>query len=123
MTEGAATYNLSVMSQPARLDLAFHALADPTRRRIVERLARGEYPVMEIARRFSISQPAITKHLDALETAGIIGRRRAGRQRICYLRPDALNSSVEWIARCRRFWHQRFDALDTLLAETPSAED
>ena len=111
------------MSQPARLDLAFHALADPTRRRIVERLARGEYPVMEIARRFSISQPAITKHLDALENAGIIGRRRAGRQRICYLRPDALNSSVEWIARCRHFWHQRFDALDTLLAETPSAED
>lgn len=110
------------MSRSARLDLAFHALADPTRRRIVERLARGEHAVMEIAREFSISQPAVTKHLDTLESAGIIGRRRAGRQRICYLRPDALNSSVEWIGRCRRFWHQRFDALDTLLAETSSTE-
>jgi DNA-binding transcriptional ArsR family regulator len=111
------------MNQSTRLDLAFHALADPTRRRIVERLARGEHPVMEIAREFSISQPAVTKHLDALEGAGIIGRRRAGRQRICYLRPNALNSSVEWIARCRRFWNRRFDALDTLLADTTSAED
>ena len=110
------------MRSSARLDLAFHALADPTRRRIVERLARGEHAVMEIAREFAISQPAVTKHLDTLESAGIIGRRRAGRQRICYLRPNALNSSVEWIARCRRFWSQRLDALDTLLAET-SAED
>lgn len=112
-----------VMSQAARLDLAFHALADPTRRRIVERLARGEHAVMELAAEFSISQPAVTKHLDTLESAGIIGRRRSGRQRICYLRPTALNSSVEWIARCRRFWHQRFDALDSLLAETSSTKD
>ena len=111
------------MNQATRLDRAFHALADPTRRRIVERLARGEHPVMEIAREFSISQPAVTKHLDALESAGIIGRRRAGRQRICYLRPNALNSSVAWIARCRRFWNQRFDTLDTLLADTTPAED
>jgi DNA-binding transcriptional ArsR family regulator len=111
------------MRSAARLDLAFHALSDPTRRRIVERLARGEHAVMEIAREFSISQPAVTKHLDTLESAGIIGRRRTGRQRICYLRPNALNSSVEWIARCRRFWHQRFDTLDTLLAQTPSAEE
>jgi DNA-binding transcriptional ArsR family regulator len=111
------------MSNATRLDLAFHALADPTRRRIVERLARGEHPVMELAREFSISQPAVTKHLDTLESAGIIRRRRAGRQRICYLRPNALNSSVEWIARCRRFWHQRFDALDTLLAETTSTKE
>ena len=78
---------------------------------------------MELAREFSISQPAVTKHSDALEIAGIIGRRRAGRQRICYLRPRALESSVDWIARCRRFWNQRFDALDTLLAENPSEED
>ena len=78
---------------------------------------------MELAREFSISQPAVTKHLDALETAGIIGRRRVGRQRICYLRPKALESSVDWIARCRRFWNQRFDALETLLAENLSEED
>jgi len=106
-----------------RLDRAFHALADPTRRRIVERLAHGDHPVMEIAREFSISQPAITKHLDALERAGIIGRRRAGRQRICFLRPRGMESSVAWIARCRRLWNQRFDALDTLLADTTSAKD
>lgn len=111
------------MSQSTRLDLAFHALSDPTRRRIVERLARGEHAVMEIASEFAISQPAITKHLDTLESAGIVGRRREGRQRICYLRPNALNSSVEWIARCRRFWHQRFNALDTLLEEIPSAQE
>jgi DNA-binding transcriptional ArsR family regulator len=107
----------------ARLDLAFHALADPTRRRIVERLARGDHPVMELAREFSISQPAVTKHLDALEGAGIIGRRRVGRQRICYLRPKSLDSSLEWISRCRRFWNERFNALETLLAETSSKED
>jgi DNA-binding transcriptional ArsR family regulator len=111
------------MRPSPRLDLAFHALSDPTRRRIVERLARGEHAVMELAREFSISQPAVTKHLDTLESAGIIGRRRAGRQRICYLRPNALDSSVEWIARCRRFWNQRFAALDELLAESPSAEE
>ena len=110
------------MNSSPRLDRAFHALADPTRRRIVERLARGDHPVMEIAREFSISQPAITKHLDALERAGIIGRRRVGRQRICFLRPRAMERSVEWIARCRRLWNQRFDALDTLLADTTSAE-
>jgi DNA-binding transcriptional ArsR family regulator len=111
------------MRYAPRLDLAFHALSDPTRRRIVERLARGEHAVMELAREFAISQPAVTKHLDTLESAGIIGRRRAGRQRICYLRPNALDSSVEWIARCRRFWNQRFAALDDLLAKTPSAEE
>jgi DNA-binding transcriptional ArsR family regulator len=110
------------MNIATRLDLAFHALADPTRRRIVEQLARRDHPVMELARQFSISQPAVTKHLHALETAGIIGRRRVGRQRICYLRPRALESSVEWIGRCRRFWNQRFDALDSLLAEDTSEE-
>ncbi|HJR65545.1 MAG TPA: metalloregulator ArsR/SmtB family transcription factor [Gemmatimonadaceae bacterium] len=111
------------MNRATRLDLAFRALADPTRRRIVERLARGDHPVMELAREFSITQPAVTKHLDALENAGIIGRRRTGRQRICYLRPTALESSIEWIARCRRFWNQRFDALDALLAEDTREED
>jgi DNA-binding transcriptional ArsR family regulator len=111
------------MNQSQRLDRAFHALADPTRRRIVERLARGDHAVMELAREFSISQPAVTKHLDTLEDAGVIGRRRHGRQRICYLRPKALDSSVEWIVRTRRFWLRRFDALETLLAASPSTEE
>lgn len=113
------------MNRTQRLDRAFHALADPTRRRIVERLARSEHAVMELAREFSISQPAVTKHLDTLEDAGLIGRRREGRQRICYLRPRTLDSPVEWIVRTRRFWQRRFAALETLLdaSITPDRED
>ena len=95
----------------------FHALADPTRRRIIERLAGREHTVMELARDFTISQPAVTKHLNVLAQAGIITRRREGRLRYCRLRPASLQGSLTWLARYRRLWNDRLDALEGLLAE------
>jgi DNA-binding transcriptional ArsR family regulator len=105
-----------VINNPA-LDRVFHALADPTRRRIVERLARREHTVMELARDFTISQPAVTKHLNVLAEARIITRRREGRLRYCRLRPATLDASLTWLARYRRLCNDRLDTLETLLAE------
>lgn len=105
------------MQSPPALDRVFHALADPTRRRIVEQLARRERTVMELARDFTISQPAVTKHLNVLAEARIITRRREGRLRYCRLRPAALDDSLAWMARYRRLWNDRLDALERLLAE------
>ena len=93
----------------------FHALADPTRRRIVEKLSRAEHGVMELAAEFSMSQPAVTKHLNVLQKAGIIARHKEGRRRVCRLKPRALEGSARWIERCRDFWnarHQRFGAVE-----------
>jgi len=106
-----------VITAPPGLDRVFHALADPTRRRIIERLTRRECTVMELARDFTISQPAVTKHLNVLAEARIITRRREGRLRYCRLRPAALDASLAWLGRHRRLWNDRLDALDTLLAE------
>lgn len=99
------------------LDRVFHALADPTRRRIIERLTRGERTVMELAGDFTISQPAVTKHLNVLAAARIITRRREGRLRYCSLRPAGLAGSFDWLARYRRLWNDRLDALEALLAD------
>jgi DNA-binding transcriptional ArsR family regulator len=104
------------------LDRVFQALADPTRRRILESLARGEEPVMSLAGRFAMSQPAVTKHLNVLERAGLIRRRKSGRQRLCQLQPNHLQFSRDWIDRCRNFWNQRLDALEELLSKTPPEE-
>jgi DNA-binding transcriptional ArsR family regulator len=111
------TYNLMVIKSPPSLDRVFHALADPTRRRIVEQLGRREQSVMELARAFTISQPAVTKHLNVLAEAGVITRRRDGRLRYCRLRPEALAPSLEWLKRYRRLWNDRLDSLEALLAE------
>lgn len=106
-----------VIKSPPALDRVFHALADPTRRRIVEQLARREHTVMELARDFTISQPAVTKHLNVLADAQIITRRREGRLRYCRLRRAALDDSLAWMARYRRLWNDRLDALEGLLAD------
>lgn len=110
-----------VIKQPS-LDRVFQALVDPTRRRILETLARRDEPVMSLAGRFAMSQPAVTKHLNVLERAGLIRRRKLGRQRVCQLQPDHLLKSREWIDRCRDFWNQRLDALEELLAEEQPKE-
>jgi len=108
--------------RPRRLDRVFRALADPTRRRIVRDLARDDRTVMELARQFAISQPAVTKHLHVLEAAGLISRTREGRTRRCRLRPAGLRASRAWIDRCERFWNRRLDALERLLADISEEE-
>ena len=105
------------------LDRVFHALADPTRRRIVEKLTRAEHGVMELAAEFEMSQPAVTKHLNVLQKAGIIARHKEGRRRVCRLKPRALERSARWIESCRDFWNARLDALEELLAEPGLTEE
>jgi len=97
------------------LDLTFSALADPTRRAILARLARGEATVGQLAEPFSISPPAISRHLKVLEDAALISNERSGKHRICRLRPEALASAAEWIEFHRRFWTGSFDRLNAHL--------
>lgn len=99
----------------AQLDRAFTALADPTRRAILARLARGEAGVLELADPFPISQPAVTKHLKVLEAAGLITRRRDARRRLCTLQAERLRQLSEWVGSYREFWEQSFDRLDDYL--------
>lgn len=107
---------------PARLDATFAALADPTRRAILARLASGEASVMELAAPFDMSQPAISKHLKVLERAGLISRGRDAQRRPCRLEARALKDATEWLDAYRRFWEERFDKLDTLLEELKAEE-
>ena len=98
------------------LDAIFAALADPTRRAILARLTTGEYSVMELAEPFAVSQPAITKHLNVLEAAGLISRRRDGQRRPCKLEARRLAELAEWIGSFREFWEASFDRLDDYLS-------
>jgi DNA-binding transcriptional ArsR family regulator len=94
------------------LSLTFAALADPTRRSIVERLAHGALTVNELAEPFAMTQQAISKHLKVLERAGLVSRSRAAQSRPCALHPAHLDDAVDWIARHRRVWADRYDRLD-----------
>jgi DNA-binding transcriptional ArsR family regulator len=105
-----------------RLDAAFAALADPTRRAIVSRLARGDATVNELAAPFAMSLPAVSKHLKVLERSGLISRRRDAQFRPCHLEVRALDSAVDWIDRHRQIWDERFDKLDAHLREIQKTE-
>lgn len=107
----------------AGLDRVFHALADPTRRQILRRLERGDAPVMKLVRRFDLSQPAVTKHLNVLERAGLIQRSRHGRLRLCRLRSAAMKPAWHWIERYRQYWHERLDLLEEVLAGNPQPRE
>src|SRR5262245_38958417 len=109
-----------IKDQSERLDTMFAALADPTRRAILARLAAGEAGVMEIAAPFAMSQPAISKHLNVLEHAGLISRRRVAQRRPCRIEPEPLAEAHEWLETYRQFWEGRFEKLDGLLAEMQS---
>lgn len=98
------------------LDQVFGALADPTRRRIVERLSRRELSVGEIAAEFDISQPAISKHVRVLEESGLLQRRVDGRVHYCSLSPAAMESAARWLDKQRAYWNASLDRLDDLLA-------
>ena len=100
---------------PDALSTTFAALADPTRRAILARLALVEAPVAELAQPFAISAPAITKHLKVLEGAGLISRSRIGQQRPARLEPEALKAASEWLGAYHRFWEAKFDDLDAYL--------
>jgi DNA-binding transcriptional ArsR family regulator len=95
-----------------RLDATFAALADPTRRAIVSRLAVGDATVNELAEPFDLSLPGISKHLKVLERSGLITRRRQAQFRPCHLERQALDAAVDWIETNRRLWTDRFDQLD-----------
>jgi len=99
-----------------QLDAVFGALADPTRRAILARLAGGDLTVNELRSPFRVSQPAISRHLKVLEASGLISRSRRATARLSHLEAEPLRDATEWLARYREFWDQRYDQLDELLA-------
>jgi DNA-binding transcriptional ArsR family regulator len=111
---------MSDAKPPARLDATFAALSDPTRRAILARLAQGEASVMELAEPFSISQPAISKHLKVLEQAGLISSGRAAQRRPRRLEPEPLAEVSQWLEAYREHWQGAYQRLDALLAELKS---
>lgn len=108
---------LSGYARAEQLDATFAALADPTRRAILARLARGEASVAELAAPFDMTQPAISKHLRVLERAGLISRGRDAQRRPRRLEAAPLAQATEWLEHYRKFWEDRFERLDALLDE------
>jgi DNA-binding transcriptional ArsR family regulator len=104
------------------LSTTFAALADPTRRAILARLAAGESSVTEIARPFKISLPAITKHLKVLERSGLIARSRDAQWRPCRLKAEPMKQAVDWLQHYRRHWEDSFDRLDDYLNQLQAKE-
>ena len=107
----------------ARLDATFAALADPTRRAILARLASGDASVMELAEPFAMSQPAISKHLKVLERAGLISRGRDAQRRPRRLDAAPLAAANEWLEHYRRFWELSFERLDVVLTKMKAEEE
>lgn len=103
------------MIENDKLDKTFAALADPTRRAILARLASGESSVQELAKPFKMSLPAVSKHLKVLERAKLIGRTRTAQWRPCYLNPEPLRKAFDWMEQYRRFWDESFERLDEIL--------
>ena len=101
----------------SELDAAFAALADRTRRAIVARLAAGEASVLELAEPFSMTQPAVSKHLKVLEKAGLITRRKDAQRRPCKLEAGRLKQLSEWVGGYRKYWEESFERLDEYLDE------
>jgi len=99
-----------------QLDAVFGALADPTRRAILSRLTQGEASVAEIAAPFTVSQPAISRHLKVLEDAGLISRSRKATARLSHLEAEPLREATEWLSGYREFWDESYERLDALLA-------
>lgn len=112
-------------AEDGQLDAAFAALADPTRRRILNRLAVGDATVNELAQPFAMSLPGISKHLKVLEHSGLISRSRRGKFRPCHLEREALSAPSAWIDENRRIWSERTDKLDAYLRalQSTTADD
>lgn len=110
------------MQQTDSLSSTFQALADPTRRAILLSLVSGEKSVTELARPFSMSQPAVSKHLKVLERAGLIERGRQAQWRPCQLKAEPLREVAEWVEQYRQFWEARMDRLEAYLKEIQCKE-
>lgn len=108
--------------KPDPLNLTLSALADPTRRAILARLARGEASVNDLVARFDMSQPSISRHLKVLEHAGLISRGRSAQFRPCRLEAAPLKKVAAWVDEYRRYWEDSFDRLDTYLHEVQSTQ-
>lgn len=106
-----------------RLSLVFGALADPTRRAILTRLAEGEATVAELAAPFHMSQPAVSRHLKVLENAGLISRTRRATARLSHLQAEPLREVTTWLSRYQRFWDESHERLDDLLAALQAGQD
>jgi DNA-binding transcriptional ArsR family regulator len=107
-----------VLNQSAALDLMFSALADASRRSMVERLSRGPASVKELAAPLAMSLPAVLQHLHVLETSGLVRSEKVGRVRTCSIEPAALQAAEQWIADRRTGWEQRLDRLGAYLTST-----
>jgi DNA-binding transcriptional ArsR family regulator len=108
-----------MLNQSEPLDLVFQALADPTRRTIVERLSRGPASVSELARPFAMSLAAVVQHLHVLEASGLVRTEKIGRVRTCRMEPRTLRLAQKWIAERQSSWERRLDRLGEYLAEHP----
>lgn len=108
-----------VLNQRASLDLLFQALADPSRRVMVERLCRGPASVSELAKPLAMSLPAVVQHLQVLQASGLVRSEKAGRVRTCTIEPTALRTAEYWISERRTGWERRLDRLGDCLAELP----
>jgi DNA-binding transcriptional ArsR family regulator len=112
-----------VLKQRVPLDLTFQALADPTRRDMVERLSRGPASVSELAEPLTMSLPAVVQHLQVLEAGGLVRSEKVGRVRTCHIEPDALGTAQQWIADRRTHWERRLDRLGDVLADQPKGAE
>lgn len=112
-----------MLNESAALDLAFQALADPTRRRMVARLSRGPASVSELAKPLTISLPAVLQHLQLLEQSGLVRSEKTGRVRTCRIEPKALSAAERWIGEQRELWEGRLDRLESYLEEMKAKEE
>src|SRR5476649_283683 len=112
-----------MLNQSSDLDLLFHALADPARRAMLERLTRGPAPVSELARPLPMSLPSVMQHLDVLESAGLVRSEKTGRVRTCSIEPQTLSLAEQWINARRIAWEHRLDRLGDYLQTLESEGD
>ncbi|MDB5612601.1 MAG: helix-turn-helix transcriptional regulator [Devosia sp.] len=111
-----------MLNQTPNLDLMFQALADPTRRAIIDRLSYSPASVSELAKPFAMSLPAVVQHLAVLESSGLVTSQKLGRVRTCQIQPEALSLAEQWINDRRTMWVKRLDRLGDFLAETADDE-
>jgi DNA-binding transcriptional ArsR family regulator len=112
-----------MLNQNSKLDQMFQALADPTRRAMIDRLSRGPASVSELAKPFDMSLPAVVQHLQALEASGLVSSQKVGRVRTCQIEPEALSLAEQWLNERRVLWVKRLDRLGEYLEATADEDE